>query len=94
MYFDTNIKLLRKRHRLTQEELAISLNMKRSTLNGYENNVSQPGIKQLIDYSHYFKISVDTLIKINMSKLRESELYSLEKGMDVFIKESTVRILT
>ncbi len=94
MYFNSNIKLMRKRRGRTQDEVAFALNMKRSTLSGYENGVAQPGIQQLIAYSEYFGISVDTLIKIDLSKLRESELRQLESGFDVFIKGSKLRILT
>ncbi len=48
MYFDSNIKLLRKRKKLTQDEVANSLKMKRSTLSGYENRVAQPGLEVLL----------------------------------------------
>ena len=94
MYFNTNIKLMRKRRGRTQDEVAFTLNMKRPTLSGYENGVAQPGIQQLIAYSEYFGISIDTLIKIDLSKLRESELRQLESGFDVFVKGSKLRILT
>ena len=44
MFFSSNIKFLRKRRGLTQEDVARALNMKRSTLNNYENLVAQPGM--------------------------------------------------
>ena len=37
MYFNSNIKLMRKRRGRTQNEVASTLNMKRPTLSGYEN---------------------------------------------------------
>src|ERR1035437_7528565 len=94
MYFNSNIKLLRKRRGRTQDEVAFILNMKRPTLSGYENGVAQPGIQQLIAYSDYFGISIDTLIKVDLSKLKENELRQLENGYDVFIKGSKLRVLT
>src|ERR1035437_10232427 len=94
MYFSSNIKLMRKRRGRTQDEIALELNMKRSTLSGYENGVAQPGIQQLIAYSDYFSVSIDTLIKIDLSKLKESELRQLENGNDVFVKGSNIRVLT
>jgi transcriptional regulator with XRE-family HTH domain len=45
MYFTSNIKILRKRKGRTQDEVAFSLKLKRSTLSGYENGVAQPGIE-------------------------------------------------
>jgi transcriptional regulator with XRE-family HTH domain len=94
MYFTSNIKLMRKRRGRTQDDVAFALNMKRSTLSGYENGVAQPGIQQLTAFSNYFGISIDTLIKVNLSKLKESELRQLENGYDIFIKGSKLRVLT
>jgi len=94
MYFSSNIKLMRKRRGRTQDEIALALDMKRSTLSGYENGVAQPGIQQLTAYSDYFGISIDTLIKVDLSKLKESELRQLENGYDVFVKGSKLRVLT
>jgi transcriptional regulator with XRE-family HTH domain len=93
MSFSKNIKLLRKRRGKTQDDIAHSLGIKRSTLSGYENEVAQPGIKALIAFSEYFNVAVDTLIKVDLSKLSESQLSQLEKGYDVYMKGSELRIL-
>ena len=45
MFFSSNIKFLRKRRERTQDDVAGALNMKRSTLSGYENEVAQPSIQ-------------------------------------------------
>ena len=45
MYFASNIKFLRKRRGRTQDDVAFALNLKRSTLSGYENGVAQPGMR-------------------------------------------------
>ena len=94
MYFTSNIKFLRKRRGRTQDDVAVSLNLKRSTLSGYENGVAQPGIEILVSFSRYFNMSIDTLLKIDMSKLSESQLGELERGYDAYIKGSNLRILT
>lgn len=94
MFFANNIKFLRKRKKRTQSDIAITLDIKRSTLSGYENNIASPNIDILIAFSNYFNITIDTLIKVNLSKLSESMLYELENGNDVFIKGSRMRILT
>ena len=92
--FASNIKLLRKRRGRTQDDVAFALDMKRSTLSGYENEVAQPGIDALLSFSKYYGISVDTLLKVDLSKLSQSELMQLERGYDVFISGSKIRILT
>jgi transcriptional regulator with XRE-family HTH domain len=93
MHFSTNIKLLRKRRGRTQDEMANFLNMKRSTLSGYENGVAQPGIEALIAFSDYFNIAIDTLVKIDLSKLSESQLGEIERGYDIYITGSRIRVL-
>mgnify|MGYP000868639468 CR=1 FL=1 len=93
MYFDSNIKFLRTRKKLTQDQLSVALEIKRSTLNNYENGISGPSIQSLIILSDYFHIAIDTLLRVDLSKLRESQLYELEHGQDVFLKGSNIRVL-
>lgn len=93
MYFTNNIKLLRKRRGRTQDEIAIALNMKRSTLSGYENGIAQPSLEVLIAFSKFYKIAIDTLVTIDLSKLSEFQFSELERGNDVFIKGSNLRVL-
>jgi transcriptional regulator with XRE-family HTH domain len=93
MYFSQNIKLLRKRRNRTQDDLAHILGMKRSTLSGYENEVAEPGILALMAFSKYFGVAVDTLIRINLSSLSESQLSELERGNDVYLRGSNLRVL-
>jgi len=94
MYFASNIKFLRKRRGRTQDDVAFALNLKRSTLSGYENGVAQPGMEILISFSGYFGISIDTILKLDISKLSESQLGELERGYDAYIKGSNLRVLT
>ncbi len=93
MYFTSNIKFLRKRRGRTQDEVAVALNLKRSTLSGYENGVAQPGIEILVAFSRYFNMSIDTILKIDISNLSESQLGELERGYDAYIKGSNLRVL-
>lgn len=92
-FFGQNIKLLRKRRGRTQDDIAVALQMKRPTLSGYENGVAEPGIELLMAFSDYYKISVDTLLKQDLSALPESQLSQLERGFDVFVKGSTLRVM-
>ena len=94
MFFSSNIKFLRRRIDRTQDDVAISLGMKRSTLSGYENGIAQPAMEALIAFSNYFKIAIDTLIRVDLSGLPESQMRQLERGYDVFLKGSNLRVLT
>jgi len=93
MFFNSNIKFFRKRRGATQDDVANSLGMKRSTLSGYENNIAQPGMEALIAFSNFYKIAIDTLIRVDLTKLPESQVRQIERGYDVFMKGSNLRIL-
>ncbi|NSW95047.1 MAG: LexA family transcriptional regulator, partial [Bacteroidales bacterium] len=73
--------------------VASALNLKRSTLSGYENGIAQPGIDILVSFSGYFNVSIDTLLKVDLSRLSESQLGELERGYDAYIKGSNLRVL-
>src|SRR5512133_3503860 len=93
MHFSTNIKLLRRRRGRTQDDVAFALNMKRSTLSGYENEVSQPTIPALLAFSKYFGVAIDTLVKVDLRTLTKSQLSQLERGGDVYLRGSNLRVL-
>ncbi|MCT4613464.1 MAG: helix-turn-helix domain-containing protein [Marinifilaceae bacterium] len=93
MFFPDNIKFLRKRKKISQSYLAEELNINRSTLAGYEKNV-QPPYAVLIEISNYFKISIDALLKYNLSILNEFQLSEIEKGFDADISGKQIRLLT
>ncbi len=93
MYFNSNIKLLRKRRGRTQDDVADALGIKRSTLSGYENQVAQPALDTLIAFSQYYNVAIDTLIKVDLLSLGENQLRQLERGYDVYVKGSSLRVL-
>jgi transcriptional regulator with XRE-family HTH domain len=93
MFFSSNIKFLRKRRGRTQDDVAFALSMKRSTLSGYENEVSQPTLQALVAFSKYYGIAIDTLVKVNLKTISESQLSQVERGGDVYLKGSNIRVL-
>ena len=93
VYLSTNLKLLRQREGKSQTELAKTLGLTRTTLIGYEKSV-QPPFPKLIRISEHFKVSLDALIKYNLSKLSEFQLSEIERGMDIDITGQKLRVLT
>lgn len=94
MTFSNNIKLLRTRRNKTQDIVARELGMSRSTLNSYENgSVKNPTLEALMGFSKYFKVSIDTLVKMDLGKLSGFQLAELERGHDVYITGSKLRVL-
>jgi transcriptional regulator with XRE-family HTH domain len=94
MFLKENIKLLRKRRKRSQEDVAMSLGITRSAYNSYENGVAEPGISVLLKLSDFFQINMDKLIKVDLSKTPENQLSQLEKGFDMDLTGTRLRILT
>ena len=57
-----NIKAIRKSIGLSQEELAIKLNVVRQTISKWEKGLSVPDSDMLISISEVFETSVSTLL--------------------------------
>lgn len=91
--FGSNIKLLRTRRGRSQEEVALALDVKRSSYSGYENGSAEPSFDLLVRLSEYFKISVDKLLKEDLTSLSESQLGILERGGDVDLSGRRLRVL-
>ena len=56
-----NIRKLRKKHGMSQKDLAAQLNIRRQTVSAYEREVSIPDIYTLIRVADVFDISLDEL---------------------------------
>lgn len=93
-FFGTNLKFLRTRQKLTQEYLAQTLSMTRSKLNCIETGQTKsPSIEDMLKFSSHFKMSLDTLVKVDLSKVGELKLRELESGNDIYIKGGNLRVL-
>lgn len=62
MSFATQLKILRARHNVTQQELADYLNVTRPTIAGYETKGKEPDYSTLLLLSSYFRVSIDYLL--------------------------------
>jgi transcriptional regulator with XRE-family HTH domain len=74
--------------------MANALGITRSKLNALESGQTKaPQPEDYVNYSAFFKISVDTLLKIDLPKLGELRVRELESGNDVYMAGSKIRIL-
>jgi transcriptional regulator with XRE-family HTH domain len=93
-FWSSNLRYLRKRKALSQDEMAFTLGISRSKLNAHENGQTiNPTVEDLLNFSSYFKFSIDNLIKVDMTKLSETRLRELEAGNDIFTTGTQLRIL-
>lgn len=63
MFAAHNLKLLRKMRGLSQEEVALTLSIKRTTLSGYENGSAEPNFENLLKLADFYHIAIDSLIR-------------------------------
>lgn len=94
MNIGSNLKLLRKRTKKSQEEVANELGLTRSSYSGYENNVAQPNLENLISFSEYYGISIDELVKKDFSKYSDKDWSRLDSGINTDVSGMRLRVLT
>ncbi len=94
IFFASNIKFLRSRKNLSQETVAEKLGLTRAKLAAIEaGNTKSPQPEDYLLFSNFFAVSIDTLLKIDLSILGELKLRELESGNDVYIKGGNLRVL-
>ncbi len=64
-----NLKTMRKKIGLSQEELAKKLDLSRSTYNSYEQDICEPPLNVLCKLADVFNVSIDELIGHTQKKL-------------------------
>ncbi len=82
-----NIKFIREKNKLSQQELSENLGIPRSSLSDYERGHTQVGLDILIKLSDIFCITIDDLLKKNLSHLdmeiaRDKDLRVLAISID------------
>jgi transcriptional regulator with XRE-family HTH domain len=73
-YANQNLRYLRKLRGWTQEEFANKLNIKRSLLGAYEEERAEPRIDVLEQVGDLFKLTLDDLLRKDLSEQRGSYL--------------------
>ena len=78
-----NIKQLRKSKGLSQEELAIKLNVVRQTISKWEQGLSVPDAEMLISISEVFEIPVSTLLGENIPESKVDDLKAICEKLEI-----------
>lgn len=76
------LKKLRLEHGITQESLADILNVKTSTVSGYESGYRSLDIEKLNIISKYFNVPADYLLGITGTKKRENININIDLGLE------------
>lgn len=78
-----NIKSLRKSKGLSQEELAIKLNVVRQTISKWEQGLSVPDAEMLNSISELFETPVNTLLGENISEKEVNDLKAISEKLEI-----------
>lgn len=91
---NSNIKALRKSKGLSQEELAVKLNVVRQTVSKWENGLSVPDSDMLISISEVFETPVSTLLGENVTELKADDLKAISEKLEVINLQLAKRNIT
>lgn len=78
-----NIKVIRKSKGLSQEELAIKLNVVRQTISKWEQGLSVPDADLLISISEVLEIPVSTLLGETIAGTKADDLKAVSEKLEV-----------
>ena len=78
-----NLKSLRKSKGLSQEELAIKLNVVRQTVSKWEQGLSVHDAEMLIAISEVFETPVSTLLGENISESKVDDLKAISEKLEI-----------
>ncbi len=78
-----NIKAIRKSKGLSQEEVAIKLNVVRQTISKWEQGLSVPDSEMLISISEVFETPVSTLLGENILETKVDDLKAISEKLEV-----------
>lgn len=78
-----NIKVIRKSKGLSQEELAIKLNVVRQTISKWEQGLSVPDAEMLITISEVLETPVSILLGENISESKVDEIKAISEKLEI-----------
>ena len=78
-----NIKLIRKSKGLSQEELAVKLNVVRQTISKWEQGLSVPDSELLVSLSEALDTPVSTLLGENIPEERADNLKEIAEKLEI-----------
>lgn len=71
-----NVKFLRKKHKMSQEDLAAKLDIKRSNVAAYESKNVEPRLRIVLEIARVFDISIDALVSKPLTEDEEYQKFS------------------
>jgi transcriptional regulator with XRE-family HTH domain len=93
MDFGTQMKDLRKKNNMTQEQMADKLGVSRQAISNWENNKNLPDIEMVIKISQIFSVSLDELILGGNDEMNNMTEQLIEDGSDSRKMKTAVKVI-
>lgn len=94
-FLPSNIRHLRLKNRLKQEEFAKIFGVARSTVGNYENGLTEPNIEMIIKFSEYFKVDITDLIIKDLTQDEPPNLpYYIAEAQAEFMAQDKFQAVT
>lgn len=90
MEYKLNLQNVRLEHKLTQENIAMKLNITRSVYAKYESGYELIPLKHLISFANHFNISIDYILGLTSEKIHipsNNDYSIITKRLKEFRKE-------
>ncbi len=94
MMLNENMKAIRKSKGLSQEELAVRLNVVRQTISKWEQGLSVPDADMLISISEAFETPVSTLLGETVAEAKADDLRAISEKLEVINLQLAHRKMT
>lgn len=88
-----NLRILREKRKLTQEELGKEIALSASAVSNIENTISFPSIDTLVKCAEFFSVSVDYFLNESNKELAELEVEAKLRVAEEFLKNGENRNL-
>jgi transcriptional regulator with XRE-family HTH domain len=82
IFLNTNLKLLRKEFKVSQEDFSRIIGKKNSVVGTYEAGISKPPLEVLLIISNYFGVDLNTLVTTDM---KEACIFQRDKNGNVVV---------
>ena len=91
-FLSSNLRFLRKRRKLSQQQLADDLGVKRSNIAAYETKNVEPRLALINDIARYFAIPLEHLIMTDLAATGPDEFQLLTRGGGALTADSVTEI--
>ena len=91
-FLSSNLRFLRKRRKLSQQQLADDLGVKRSNIAAYETKNVEPRLALINDISRYFDIPLEHLVTTDLAAVQPSEFQLIANGGSALTVDSVSEI--